>query len=62
MLCVRVQIALMGSIYEREQEHSANHRRAERAWIILGAPLIRSALGTPSFACLGNLHLVLNLN
>ena len=28
-------IALMGSIYEEEQENSANHRRAERASMIL---------------------------
>ena len=39
MLCVQVLlnllIALMGSIYEEEQENSANHRRAERASMIL---------------------------
>jgi len=39
VLCVQVLlnllIALMGSIYEEEQENSANHRRAERASMIL---------------------------
>ena len=34
----------MGSIYEQEQEHSANHRRAERASMILGTPICFCAL------------------
>lgn len=37
IVLLNLLIALMGSIYEKEQEHSSNHRRAERASMILGA-------------------------